>query len=106
MRKEVSEEVKNKLVGFDGPPIVVRNPAGFITNELVAAVKKAVEDKKGKIFVDGEEDLAALVVMVVAPKGSVLVYGQPNEGMVFVELDDVIRKRAAIDFSRMEEVDG
>lgn len=106
MRKEVSGEIKTKLVGFDGLPIVVRNPAGFITNELVAAVKKAVEDKKGKIFVEGEEDLAALVVMVVAPKGSVLVYGQPNEGMVFVELDDVIRKRATADFSRMEEVDG
>ena len=106
MRKAVSEEIKSKLIEFDGPPIIVKNPAGFITNELVAAVKNTIENKKGKIFIEGEEDLAALVVMVVAPKGSMLVYGQPNEGMVLVELDDNIRKRAAADFSGMEEVNG
>jgi len=104
MRKEVDEETKKMIVEFDGPPITVKNPAGFITNEMFRVVEEAIKNKKGKIFVDGEEDLAALVAMIVAPNGAIIIYGQPSEGMVFVKVDENIKKRAGADFSKMEEV--
>jgi uncharacterized protein (UPF0218 family) len=36
--------------------------------------------------VDGEEDLATLPAVVAAPDGASVVYGQPDEGMVLVEV--------------------
>jgi len=39
-----------------------------------------------RIFVRGEEDLAALPAILLAPEGSVVLYGQPDEGVVFVSI--------------------
>ena len=39
-----------------------------------------------KIIVDGEEDLATLPAILYAPLGSAVVYGQPNEGSVLVDV--------------------
>ena len=39
-----------------------------------------------KIVVDGEEDLATLPAILYAPLGSVVIYGQPNEGSVLVNV--------------------
>jgi len=43
-------------------------------------------DERIKIVVDGEEDLATLPAILYAPLGSAVVYGQPNEGSVLVEV--------------------
>ena len=40
-----------------------------------------------KIVVEGEEDLATLPAILYAPPGSVVVYGQPDEGSVLVKVN-------------------
>lgn len=60
----------------------VKNPPGHITKELVGAVKNAYlrivkDDKQRIIKVEGEEDLAGLPAILLAPLGSVILYGQP-----------------------------
>jgi hypothetical protein len=43
--------------------------------------------------VEGEEDLLTLVAVVEAPENSLVVYGQPREGLVVVKVDEKIKKR-------------
>ena len=61
------------------------NPAATLTQELVDVIKDLLAgDRRVKIVVDGEEDLATLPAILYAPLGSTVVYGQPNEGSVAV----------------------
>ena len=67
--------------------ILARNPAGTISDELVRAIRDAVENPPALIFVEGEEDLAVLPLVLAAPPGAVILYGQPKEGVVLREVD-------------------
>lgn len=79
------------------------NPAGRLTQGLRDAVRKALYDVRTRIFVYGEEDLAVLAVGESAPTGTVVLYGQPNEGVVLVRVDEAFRKRVADILGRMEK---
>jgi hypothetical protein len=73
--------------------IYVPNPAGHMTREIVEAVKSALAKynqtgRKVIIKVDGEEDLAGVPAILLAPLGSVVLYGQPGEGIVVVEVTE------------------
>jgi len=72
----------------------VRNQPGTIGSDAWAAVDDAIESGNAVLIVDGEEDLLTLVAMAVAPLGSFVIYGQPGEGLVLVEVDDLARKKA------------
>ncbi|MBP2030440.1 uncharacterized protein (UPF0218 family) [Methanohalophilus levihalophilus] len=65
----------------------VNNPSGTITEDLLDALADAVSsDQRFRIFVKGEEDLAALPAVIMAPDGSVVLYGQPDKGMMLVRI--------------------
>ncbi len=67
--------------------VSVDNPAGIITDELIRTLCEAFASKKLiRIFVRGEEDLATLPVILLAPLGAVVLYGQPDEGVVLVKV--------------------
>jgi uncharacterized protein (UPF0218 family) len=67
--------------------VCVENPQGTITEEAVAAVRKALESaEEVHVVVDGEEDLLTLVAVLYAPVGAFVVYGQPREGVVIVRV--------------------
>ncbi|MBC7080754.1 MAG: DUF359 domain-containing protein [Thermoplasmatales archaeon] len=67
--------------------IKVKNPAGQITRELWNAIATAyIEDKKVLIEVEGEEDLAALPAIYLAPDNTTVIYGMPCKGMVVVNV--------------------
>jgi len=72
----------------------VRNDPGTIRSEAWAAVEEAIESGDAVMIVEGEEDLLTLVAMTVAPQGSLVIYGQPGEGLVIVEVDETARKKA------------
>ncbi|MDE2517820.1 MAG: GTP-dependent dephospho-CoA kinase family protein [Methanocorpusculum sp.] len=72
----------------------VRNPAGTITDELVAVLNEAVMSTPCMILVDGEEDLAVLPLIRLLPDGALVLYGQPNEGVVVCEVTQELRLRA------------
>lgn len=64
----------------------VKNPQGTITKEAIAAIQVALKnDKHVHILVDGEEDLLTLIAILNAPENSLVIYGQPNEGIVVVK---------------------
>jgi len=87
MRKPVKWEL-------EFPTHIVGNPRSNITPSLMRAVDDAMRQGKGRILVRGEEDLATLYCIAVAPIGALVIYGQPKKGMVVVEVDKESRKKA------------
>nr|WP_245248077.1 GTP-dependent dephospho-CoA kinase family protein [Methanobacterium petrolearium] len=81
---------------YDNVTLNVKNPPGAITDELQETIKKAFKLVKSGfhvlILVDGEEDLAVIPCILTAPTGSLVLYGQPGEGLVVCEVDKVINK--------------
>lgn len=65
----------------------VVNPAGTITKAAEQAVCTAIEKKEHvKLIVDGEEDLLTLIAIKCVSETSLVVYGQPREGIVIVKV--------------------
>ena len=63
------------------------SPAGSLTPSLLEACERAMKSwKEGRlthlIQVEGEEDLAPLILHPLAPLGAVVLYGQPGKGVV------------------------
>lgn len=82
----------------------VINKAGTINKVAYQALKKAIMlKKKLAIIVEGEEDLLVIPLMVMMPLNSVIIYGQPNEGMVMIHLTEEKRRWAENFMSKMEE---
>ena len=75
--------------------ITVDNPPAEITSQSVDIIKKAfLMESPVRILVTGEEDLLVLPVCIHAPENSVVLYGQPNEGLVIVKITSEIRNKA------------
>ncbi|MDI1495341.1 MAG: hypothetical protein K8823_649 [Cenarchaeum symbiont of Oopsacas minuta] len=77
--------------------IKCKNPPGHITDEAFDTVYNAmgeIPDKHIRISVDGEEDLLALPVCAYAADGFAVLYGQPNEGIVVVRIEEGSRNKA------------
>jgi len=79
----------------------VKNPAGVITLESWEAIKRAMKDDDAVILVDGEEDLLALPCIVESPNNSLVLYGQPSQGLVVVDTSSTVRNEASLILSRM-----
>jgi len=63
----------------------VKNPPGTITWESYKSIKESLlKDGKVLIKVEGEEDLLGIPAITLAPYGSLIIYGQPDEGAVVV----------------------
>ncbi len=73
----------------------VRNPPGQLTPELLEVVRWSLEQHEPVLIeVDGEEDLAPMFILAVAPLGTIIVYGQPRQGVVMRVLDLQAKQRA------------
>lgn len=69
------------------------NPPGQITKNSIKTIKMAFElPTPVRITVNGEEDLLVLPVCIYAPDNSIVLYGQPNEGLVIVKTNNEIRR--------------
>ncbi|MDO5862397.1 MAG: GTP-dependent dephospho-CoA kinase family protein [Thermoplasmata archaeon] len=89
----------------DEPKETVVNPAGTITAAMADAVRRGIGGEVALIRVDGEEDLAVLPCLVLAPDGARVVYGMPGRCMMVVEVDGRTRDRAKELLSKMEELE-
>jgi len=71
-----------------------KNPPGEITDESMKVIQEAFSSEPPvRILVDGEEDLLVIPVCMYAPENSVVMYGQPNEGLVIVTVTPEIRAK-------------
>ena len=69
------------------------NPPGTITEDLWETIEHAIElsddGDSHIILVEGEEDLAVLPCILLAPEETVILYGQPTEGLVLLNVSDL-----------------
>ena len=71
-----------------------KNSPGEITEESIQVIQKAFScEPPVRITVDGEEDLLVIPVCIHAPENSIVMYGQPNEGLVIVTITPEIRAK-------------
>ena len=74
--------------------LTVQNPAAEITSQSIEMIKNALMMQPPvRLFVDGEEDLLVLPVCIYAPENAIVLYGQPNEGLVIVKITPEIRNK-------------
>ncbi len=71
-----------------------KNPPGQITEQSIETIKEALSSKPPvRILVDGEEDLLVIPVCIYAPDNAIIMYGQPNEGLVVVAVNEEVKKK-------------
>ena len=72
----------------------VGNPPAEITIPSIEIIKKAFTmNAPVRIMVNGEEDLLVIPACLYAPDNAVVMYGQPNEGLVIVKVTSDIRNK-------------
>lgn len=103
-RETAPDPVRERL---DAQPnqVSVTNPAGVLTAELLSAIGDALADVGSgdenpdasstgtTLVVEGEEDLATVPAVLAAPLGATVVYGQPDEGMVAIDVTEPHREQ-------------
>jgi len=92
VRKKREKREPPKLT--NATELTVDNPAAEITPQSIDIIKKAFTMKPPvRISVNGEEDLLVIPVCIFAPENAVILYGQPNEGLVIVKITPEIRNK-------------
>jgi len=102
-----NQSMRNKfqLIIHTSEAVKVKNPQGTITKEAIEEIEKALKNSKQTyIIVDGEEDLLALIAVLYAPENSVVVYGQPHEGIVLVKVSPEKKTEASEILKEMKNV--
>lgn len=75
------------------PTLKITNPAGSITAEAFDRLNKLDLSIRQHILVDGEEDLITAALILTLPLAAVLYYGQPNQGMVRLIIDEELKDK-------------
>ncbi len=74
--------------------LVTTNPAAEITSQSIRVIRQALTMQPPvRINVDGEEDLLVIPVCVYAPENAIVLYGQPNEGLVITKITFEIKSK-------------
>ena len=92
------QEKRVKRMSLESESVVTnlncKNTAGEISPDSISNVKKAFESNPPvRITVDGEEDLLVLPVCLYSPENYVVMYGQPNEGIVIVNITQEVKEK-------------
>ena len=71
-----------------------QNSPGEISQKSISIIRDAFDSKPPiRITVNGEEDLLVIPVCLHAPENCVVMYGQPNEGLVIVHINHEIKEK-------------
>jgi pantetheine-phosphate adenylyltransferase len=93
-------KVQRKRVDIVGPlldrgveTIKLDNPPGTINGRIAKIIFKWNVDEKLIFEIEGEEDLLVLPLIMLLPLESLVIYGQPNEGLVLVSVDEKTKNK-------------
>lgn len=99
-RREIYE---GRDISDEKPLFTIINPPGTITEELIATMQQAVTMTPALVFVEGEDDLAVIPLVIHGKEGAAVLYGQPDEGVVICTIDGPSRQRARDLFNLFEK---
>lgn len=93
-RQRVFKNLNELGFSSPNPDYLVKNTPGQISRQLISAVKNALANRQQQIIlVDGEEDLAFIPALLMAPIPSVIFYGQPRKGLIRVDVAPATKSR-------------
>jgi uncharacterized protein (UPF0218 family) len=87
-RGECSTEIRDVIKSFGKKSIVVKNPPATISDDLWNVIEMAYKNLKLeglRIEIEGEEDLASLAAIYLAPPDVTIIYGLPDKGVLVVK---------------------
>jgi len=95
-RRPVGSALASEVMAAFSARLRLRNPRSTIAREswpiLEECVRRALElGERVLVVVEGEEDLLTIPMSIVAPNRSFVVYGQPDEALVVVIVNDYTR---------------
>jgi len=102
-RKSCNNEIIKLIKSYGQKKIIVKNPSGCISDDLWNSIRDSyrnIGEKTIRIEVEGEEDLATLPAIILAPNRDVtIIYGLPDKGVVIVKTieDNIIKAKKIID---------
>jgi len=85
-RADVLQPVLNMLRNAPYQETRIKNAAGTLNPALWDIFEKA--SGKMRVIVEGEEDLVTIPAVLTSPIGSIVIYGQPGEGTVIIEVTE------------------
>ena len=95
-RSDISPDIEDLIRSFGKKTMVVSNPPGCIVDDLWNAIEtayKVLERGSLRIEVVGEDDLAALPAIFLAPRDVTIIYGLPNKGVVLVKASNENKRK-------------
>ena len=95
-RGDCSPEIIDMIKSFGKKSVVVKNPAATITDDLWNVIKFAFDNLEPgylRIEVEGEEDLASLAAIYIAPSDVTIIYGLPDKGVLVVKANKENKKK-------------
>ena len=81
-------EIIKLIKSFGKKSIIIKNPPGTISDDLWKVIEIAFENLDAdtlRIEIDGEDDLASLAAIYLAPKDVTIIYGLPDKGVLVVK---------------------
>ena len=103
-RRMPRAEIRERFSKHRQPEVHVDNPPSQITQGLWDAIADAYANPRNlRIVVSGEEDLAALVCIALAPENTTVIYGIPGIGAAIHHVDFALRQlvKDALDSMRV-----
>ena len=82
-RKRIAKEKEQKLRRAFPKVLELRNPKGTISKRLMLLAPEILM-KGWAVKISGEEDLAAIPLIVFSDRKTAVLYGQPDKGCVLV----------------------
>ncbi len=96
--------IPREIKELDAKEIELENPPGSLNEEAFKIMDTALNSRLDyKIKVNGEEDLITLAAIDRAAIGSLVLYGQPKEGIVAVRVDNKTKNKVKEIIKRMRE---
>jgi len=92
MRHEIDRGMMDTLAQSFKNPVRYKNPPGTLSDAIITDAGMLLK-RGGAVLIDGEEDLTALAFIMSAGKGDIIIYGQPNEGLVVVRPGKALKKK-------------
>lgn len=94
-RQPCAEHIKTMVQNYGKTKVHLSNPPGCISDELWHALENAFAQPDSwpvTIIVDGEEDLASLAVIYLAPSDATIIYGLPNKGVIALKVNQTYKQ--------------
>jgi uncharacterized protein (UPF0218 family) len=85
MRKPI--DYLDELLGCYEKKFEMENPSGIISRHAWGVIKEALKTESA-IFVEGEEDLLAIPILLLSQDKTAIIYGQPGRGKVIINVDE------------------